>query len=115
MASHRGTKRLPAAISLFALAYVVRFIYLRQMSASPFFDFLQLDPAYYHDWAVAISKGDWIGKDVFEQSPLYPYLLALYLLVFGHDLYLLRLLQIAVGALTCVLTWMLGCRLFDRG
>src|SRR5678816_1219083 len=102
------------AVALFLFAWMLRFIYLRQMQASPFFDFLQLDPAYYHDWALAISRGDWIGKEVFEQSPLYPYLLALFFLVFGHDLFVLRLLQIAIGALTCVLTWQLGCRLFDK-
>jgi len=107
-------KTIPAAIAVFSLACLLRLVYLTQIASSPFFDFLQLDPAYYHDWAVAISKGDWVGKEVFEQSPLYPYLLALFLLVFGHDLYLLRVLQLGVGAVTCVLTFLLGTRLFDR-
>ncbi|HEY3176135.1 MAG TPA: glycosyltransferase family 39 protein [Candidatus Polarisedimenticolia bacterium] len=106
------TAAAPAGI--FAFAYLLRFLYLRQMAASPFFDFLQLDPLYYHDWAVAIASGDWIGKEVFEQSPLYSYLLALYMLVFGRDLYLLRLIQIGVGSVSCVLVYLLGARLFDR-
>ena len=98
---------------LFLLALVLRWLYLRQMAASPFFDFLQLDPLYYYDWAKSIAAGDWLGKEVFEQSPLYPYLLGIYLVLFGEDLYFLRILQITVGAGTCVLVYFLGCRLFD--
>ncbi len=63
-------------IVVFGAAYLLRLAYLSQIARSPLFDFLQLDPLYYHDWAVAIAKGDWLGKEVFEQSPLYPYLLA---------------------------------------
>jgi len=108
------SRTLLCGIAVFCTACLLRFIYLGQIASSPFFDFLQLDPAYYHDWAMAISRGDWVGSEVFEQSPLYPYLLALYLMVFGHDLYLLRVIQLGIGAVTCVLTYLLGCRMFDR-
>lgn len=101
-----------AALALFAVAWLVRFLYLTQISRSPFFDLLQLDPLYYFTWAQRIAAGDWIGGEVFEMSPLYSYLLALYLIVAGPDLWLLRLLQIGVGAGTCVLTFLLGRRLF---
>ncbi len=100
-------------IVVFGVAYLLRLAYLSQIARSPLFDFLQLDSLYYHDWAATIAKGDWLGKEVFEQSPLYPYLLAGYLIIFGHDLWLLRLLQIGAGALTCALTFALGRRLFD--
>ena len=45
-------------IVVFGAAYLLRLAYLAQIAKSPFFDFLQLDPLYYHDWAVAIAKGD---------------------------------------------------------
>jgi len=38
-----------------------------------------------------------MGKEVFEQSPLYPYLLALYFIVFGQKLFLLRVLQFGLA------------------
>ncbi len=109
--SRRG---LAIGAGIFSTAYLLRLAYLHQIARSPFFDFLHLDPLYYHDWAVSLTRGDWIGREVFEQSPLYPYLLALHLIVFGHDLWALRLIQIGVGSLTCVITYALGCRLFDR-
>jgi len=107
-------RRLLAPIAVFLVAYVLRFVYLLQMARSPFFDFLQLDPAYYVDWAKRIAAGDWLGREVFEMSPLYSYLLAGYMTLFGDDLWLLRLLQIGIGSLTCVLTFLLGERLFSR-
>ncbi len=95
-------------------ALAVRLIYLLEFRTSPFFDFLHLDPRYYHDWAAAIAGGDWLGKEIFEQSPLYPYLLAIYFVLVGRGLFLLRLIQFALGALTSVLTCLLGRRIFGR-
>ncbi|HET9482174.1 MAG TPA: tetratricopeptide repeat protein [Candidatus Polarisedimenticolia bacterium] len=108
------THRLLAAAAVFCVAYTLRFAYLGQIAESPFFDFLQLDPLYYYEWAKRIAAGDWIGTDVFEMSPLYSYLLAVFFTIFGEDLRLLRLMQIGVGALTCVLTLQLAGTLFGR-
>lgn len=105
---------VPLAVGIFALSYLLRLFYLLQIAETPFFDFLQLDPLYYHQWAVSIADGDWLGSEVFEQSPLYPYLLAGYFLIAGQDLWILRLIQIGLGSITCVLTFFLGTRLFDR-
>jgi 4-amino-4-deoxy-L-arabinose transferase-like glycosyltransferase len=101
-------------LALFVIAYSVRLLYLFQIAPSPLFNYLELDPRYYHDWAIAIAHGNWIGHEVFEQAPLYPYLLAVYFLVFGEDLWLLRIVQTGIGACTCVLTSVLGLRLFGQ-
>jgi len=106
--------RYAAPAVIFLIAFLARLIYMLQIARSPFFDFLQLDPLYYYEWAQRIAAGDWIGSEVFEQSPLYPYLLAAFLRFCGPDLWLLRLIQIGVGAITCVLAWGLGCAVFDR-
>ena len=102
------------ALLVAAVALAVRALYLLEYRTSPFFDFLHLDPRYYHDWALSIAAGDWMGKEVFEQSPLYPYLLALYFIVFGQKLFLLRVLQFGLGAVTAVVITLLGRRLFGR-
>src|SRR5262245_48748837 len=102
------------SLILFSVALAVRLLYLLQYRSSPFYDFLHLDPLYYHDWAVRIASGDWLGREVFEQSPLYPYLLAIYFMIFGKGLLLLHLIQFAIGSTTAVLTYLLGSRIFGR-
>lgn len=103
----------PLLVGTVALALRLLFFFL-EYRGSPFYGFLHLDPRYYHDWGVRIASGEWLGAEVFEMSPLYPYLLALYFLVAGHDLTLLHLLQLLVGTATAVLTYLLGRRLFGR-
>ncbi len=98
-----------------ALALILRLLFfLLEYRGSPFYGFLHLDPGYYHDWGMRIASGEWLGAEVFEMSPLYPYLLAVYFLVAGRDLTLLHLLQFLVGTATAVLTCLLGRRLFGR-
>lgn len=97
-----------------AIAFAFRLLYFLEYSSSPYYEFLQLDSLYYYEWAVEIASGKWLGGDVFEQSPLYPYLLGVFLLVFGPKLTLLRLIQFAVGSVTAALTCALGQRIFGR-
>ena len=67
-----------AAAGVFLAALTVRFLYIVELRRTPLFSQLRLDPLYYHDWARRIAAGDWLsGKEVFEQSPLYAYVLAL--------------------------------------
>jgi len=109
-----STTRLLPAAAVFLAALGIRFAYLAQIAGSPFFNFLHLDPLYYHEWALRIAAGNWLGGEVFEMSPLYSYLMALHIFLLGDDLWTLRIIQMAAGALTCVLTYLLGERLFDR-
>ena len=115
MTGQRGRSHVARDLAVVAaVALGVRLLYLIEIRASPWFDFLHLDPRYYYDWGLRIAGGDWLGKEVFEQSPLYPYLLGIYFILFGHDLLLLRLIQFALGAGTAVLTCLLGRKLFGR-
>lgn len=105
---------LAGAAVVGAVAVLVRLAYFAGYRHSPFYDFLHLDPLYYYEWASRIAAGDWLGSEVFEQSPLYPYLLALYLKLAGTDLTPLRLIQFGIGAAGAVLTFLLASRLFGR-
>ncbi len=109
-----STTRLLPAAAVFLAALGIRFAYLAQIAGSPFFDFLHLDPLYYHEWALRIASGDWLGGEVFEMSPLYSYLMALHIALLGDDLWTLRIIQMTIGSFTCALTCLLGERLFDR-
>jgi tetratricopeptide (TPR) repeat protein len=92
----------------------LRLAWFLEYRQSPFFDFIHLDPEYYVTWARGIAGGSWLGSEVFEQAPLYAYLLAGYMKIFGEGLEALRLIQFGVGAATAVMTGLLARRLLGR-
>jgi tetratricopeptide (TPR) repeat protein len=99
---------LPLAI--FVVAYAVRLVYLCQIRSSPHFEAPIMDAAYHDQWARRIAAGDWLGHEVFFRAPLYPYFLGLMYTLFGANYVLVRLVQFAIGAGTCVLLYFLGLR-----
>lgn len=103
------------ALVVFVVALVLRLAHLGEIKENdPFFYHPSVDPLFYHEWAARIASGDWLGEGVFLHGPLYPYLLgALYSLT-GPDLYLPRLLQSLLGAVSCLLVWILARELFGR-
>jgi Flp pilus assembly protein TadD len=103
----------PAAV-IFFLALSLRLIHLWQIRRAPYADLLIGDARAYDLWAQQIAGGDWIGREVFYQAPLYAYFLgAVYALV-GHDLAVVRALQAVLGAGACVLLAIAGWRMFSR-
>lgn len=96
------------------VALVLRGLYLAQASDAPMFDMLRADGAAYKNWAARIAAGDWLGGEVFDQAPLYPYFLALIELVFGDGLGAIRAVQALLGALSCGLLFLAGAWFFSR-
>ena len=99
---------------VFVVALVVRLAHLWQMRKSPFFSVLMGDSRSYDEWARQIAAGDWLGTDVFYQAPLYPYFLGVIYSVFGRDLFVVRVCQAIVGALSCATLSLAAERLFSR-
>jgi hypothetical protein len=81
MTSTEPTDRWP--LRLIVAAVAVRLVVFGQYLASPLKGFHRLDQTYYLAWARRIAAGDWLGSEVFEQGPLYPYLLAIVFRLFG--------------------------------
>lgn len=106
--------RLPGFWLVVGAAFLVRLIYLWQIDSIPLFYHLAGDGRTYDEWGQRIAAGDWLGQGVFYQAPLYPYFLGVVQFVFGHNLWLIRLLQIVLGALSCGLVFRAGERLFSR-
>ncbi len=98
---------------IFAIALGVRLLHVWLMHGSPYFDALMGDARGYDTWAQEIAHGDWIGRDVFYQAPLYPYFLGVLYTVFGHDLTMVRVCQAVLGALSSVALGVAGWRLFS--
>ncbi|HEU4343970.1 MAG TPA: tetratricopeptide repeat protein, partial [Candidatus Binatia bacterium] len=101
-------------VAIFGSAFLLRVIYLLQIESIPLFYNLAGDGRTYDEWAQRIAAGDWLGKGVFYQAPLYPYFLGLLQAVVGHNLWLIRLIQVILGALSCALVFLAGRNLFSR-
>jgi 4-amino-4-deoxy-L-arabinose transferase-like glycosyltransferase len=103
------------AAGLFFSALALRLAHLRQIAANdPFFYLPSVDPRIYHDWAVELSRGGWIGDEVFLLGPLYPYFLGLVYAAVGPNILAAKLIHCLIGSATCVLVWMLAREVFDR-
>ena len=101
-------------ILILAVAFVVRAVYLWQVRQAPEFSLLVGDAVTYDAWAGRIADGDWLGKGVFYQAPLYPYFLGILYALFGRDLWVVRLIQAAIGAGSCLLLARAGRSFFSR-
>jgi len=117
--TRRATNLLPLrgsmwkGIVIFAVALTLRLIHIWQIRRSPFFDVLLGDARGYDAWAQRIAAGDWIGRDVFYQAPLYPYFLGMIYSIAGRSLVIVRIAQAVIGSCSCVLVAAAARRLFS--
>ena len=102
-------------LALFLLALVPRLVAVVEYEhAHPNAAHPVIDEASYDRWARAISGGDWVGREVFFQEPLYPYALAVVYAASGGSRLAARVVQCALWALAAVLVRRLGARAFGR-
>ncbi len=83
---------------LFVLALLPRLAFLWEFRASDYFSHPSVDEAEYRDWALEIAGGDFVGKQVFYGSPVYPYFLGFVFRILGPDLSAARTVQAFLGA-----------------
>ncbi|MBU1881257.1 glycosyltransferase family 39 protein, partial [bacterium] len=95
---------------VFAVALILRLIYMLEASDSPYFASPILDAARYDSMAQEIAAGNWIGDEVFFQGPLYSYFLAVLYALLGHNYIVSRLVQIILSALTALLVHQIAKR-----
>src|SRR4051794_18989022 len=107
-------KTVPPGAWIFVTALAVRLVHVWQMRATPFFSVLLGDSRGYDEWARRIAAGEWIGRDVFYQAPLYPYMLAVVYALAGRHLLLVRVVQAAIGSASCVFLALAAERFVSR-
>ena len=109
-------RRRDAAIGagLFAFALLVRGLHVWAVCETPSVQFPMVDARAYHERALAILAGDWLGEGVFYQDPLYPYVLAGLYALFGTGSVLVLYAQALLDACTVWLLFALARQLFDR-
>jgi tetratricopeptide (TPR) repeat protein len=99
-------------IILFAVAFVLKLVYIVQSSDALHVRVPVMDSKYYDETAQGIASGSLLQREAFFMGPLYPYLLSLVYLIFGRDFMIVRVLQILVGSASVALTFVIGKRVF---
>ncbi len=99
-------------IIVFALAVILRLIYLVQILDAPYFEHPAGDSRIFYARSQEILGGDIIGSDIFfYSSPLYPYFMALIFWLTGNSFFFLGLIQILIGSANCLLIFLLAKKL----
>ncbi len=106
--------QVPWGVLIFALALVVRLVYLLESTSNPTFNEPIMDASDYDDLARCILDGQTPHTPLFWQPVYYPLFLACVYRVTGASIFAAKLLQIIVGSVTCVLTYRFAARVFDR-
>lgn len=105
---------IAAWLGIFALAFVVRYVYLHQIEGLIYFKHLVGDAKGYDAWARRLIANDWQSTESFYQAPLYPYFLACVYKAIGGDLGWLRVVQAILGSAGCVATGLAGALFISR-
>ena len=93
-------------------AALVRLLYFLWFLSSPLHGYYFADHLYYRNWGMQIAAGDWFGQEVFEQGPLYAYLLGVAFRLGLSDT-LVLFCQLFVGIGSALLIYESAKRLFD--
>ena len=112
--NHESVRFVRNVVILSIVALTVRLVYIWQIRESPFFAVLMGDARRYDAWASEIASGDWIGREVFYQAPLYPYFLGFLYAIAGHSLLMVRVCQAVIGTTACVLLALAARRLYSE-
>jgi tetratricopeptide (TPR) repeat protein len=104
-----------AVAAVVTLALVLRLVYVFQVKDTSLVAPEDLDPGFYYQWAKEIAGGNWLGKEPFVQSPLYAYLLGLWIAIAGPAVGPILVVQGIAGALTVFLTYVAGRRFLGHG
>jgi 4-amino-4-deoxy-L-arabinose transferase-like glycosyltransferase len=100
-------------VFLFCFSLIINLLILSQYLNSPFAQGLIDDADVYWKWGQRIAAGDWMGKAIFHQSPLYPYFLSLIVLLFGKTLLPVYLVQAVLSASSTILIYSITKKISD--
>ena len=103
-----------APVSIFLAALAVRLIYIFALKHTLFWDAMMVDADLYDRWGLRIASGDWIGKRIFYDPPLYAYFLGIIYKLFGHSYMAVRIIQALIGSIHCVIIFYLVTLILDR-
>jgi tetratricopeptide (TPR) repeat protein len=101
-------------ILIFLLAIVIRGLYLIDSSDNLTFNVPVVDSRTYDQIArEVVDKGN-LTRDLFWQPPFYPLFLSLIYLFSKGSILSVKVFQMILGGLTCVLVYLLGRKIFNK-
>jgi len=108
------------ALIVFLVALAFRGAYLLEASRRPDFNLFYMDEEYHLGWARSLATGVWnapydeLKGAPYFRAPLYPHFLAGLLALFGGSTVAVRIVQICLGSVSCLLTYAVGARVFGQ-
>ena len=102
-------------LGIVGVAVLLRLAQVASLRHTLWFDELVVDPQFYDAWAQRLAAGEWFGDRPFYVDPLYAYVLGGIYRLFGRDLLLPRLANLAFSAASCLFVGLLGRRIGGRG
>lgn len=109
-----GRSSIWLAVIVFALAAAVRGLYLYDSSDNPTFFTPIVDSLTYDQMAGDLVEGKPMTHEFFWQPLFYPLFVSLVYSLSGSCILCVKILQTILGALTCVLSYRLGEKVFGR-
>lgn len=101
-------------ILIFLLAIVIRGLYLIDSSDNPTFHVPVVDSRTYDQIAREVADKGNLTRDLFWQPPFYPLFLSLIYLFSKGSILSVKVFQMILGGLTCVLVYLLGRKIFNK-
>ncbi len=101
-------------VAIFAIALLVRVVYLCESTDSPTFRIPIVDSRTYDELARSVAEGRGMDRGFFWQPFFYPFFLSIVYSLSHCSVLAARIIQVLLGSVTCTLTSRLGERIFDR-
>jgi 4-amino-4-deoxy-L-arabinose transferase-like glycosyltransferase len=101
-------------VGLWLVAAATRCAYVASVAATQSVRYPMVDSRAYHERALEILAGDWLGDRIFYQDPLYPYFLAGLYSVLEPGSPAVLFAQALLDAVTVVFVYGIARRVFDE-
>ncbi len=110
---HSSRRTVKWALIVFAVALVLRLVFIAEFRESPLYATPIMDMEYHHAWASAIAAQTEFVDGPFFRAPLYPIFLGAVYFVLGDDPMIIRIIQAMMGSLSALLVFLIGLRVFN--
>ncbi|MFQ6008125.1 MAG: tetratricopeptide repeat protein [Candidatus Zixiibacteriota bacterium] len=102
------------ALAIGLVAFLVRLVYLIELSRQPGFSVPMVDEKWHWEWAHEIIEKSFWGEEAYFRGPLYPYFLALLVYITGSSMFWTKLLQLLVCIGTGFFLFRMSEHLFEK-
>jgi len=107
----RKPKNIPyfSIITVFVLTFLIRLLFVLTMrnNALSIISRYTIDSIHYHEWALQIAQGNWLGNEIFFLGPFYAYFLGIIYAIFNNSVLAVQIIQSILAGLSCVFLYLI--------